>query len=207
MGAAEAFREATEAVGALPARERPPSQQAYRYPASNAQAEEEAEVKVSHRAGGGHGSHKDGQDRPHWASGAGICRLALGCVESNFGRPTPSTRCYPHRHPDPFALHKTFQGCVLEHVGLADLVQAAEGIDQESVDADRKLAVPGAFADRVDDERSSRLYLALKRLVEAENLDAIAIRCWPELPRDYGQWPYLAVTRLADEGLPVAHLS
>ena len=24
-------------------------------------------------------------------------------------------------HPDPFALHKTFQGCVLEHVGLADL--------------------------------------------------------------------------------------
>ena len=21
-------------------------------------------------------------------------------------------------HPDPFALHKTFQGCVLEHVGL-----------------------------------------------------------------------------------------
>ena len=93
---------------------------------------------------------------------------------------------------------------MLEHVGLADLVQAAEGIDQESVDADRKLAVPGAFADRVDDERSSRLYLALKRLVEAENLDAIAIRCWPELPRDYGQWPYLAVTRLADEGLPVA---
>ena len=48
------------------------------------------------------------------------------------------------------------------------------------------------------------MYLALKRLVEAENLDAIAIRCWPELPRDYGQWPYLAVTRLADEGLPVA---
>ena len=48
------------------------------------------------------------------------------------------------------------------------------------------------------------MYIALKRLVEAENLDAIAIRCWPELPRDYGQWPYLAVTRLADEGLPVA---
>ena len=47
------------------------------------------------------------------------------------------------------------------------------------VDADRKLSVPGAFADRVDDERSSRLYLALKRLVEAENLDAIAIRCRP----------------------------
>ena len=107
-------------------------------------------------------------------------------------------------HPDPFALHKTFQGCVLEHVGLADLVQSAEAVDQASVDADRKLAVPGAFADRVDDERSSRLYIALKRLVEAENLDAIAIRCWPELPRDYGQWPYLAVTRLADEGLPVA---
>ena len=83
-------------------------------------------------------------------------------------------------------------------------MQAADGIDQASVDADRKLSVPGAFADRVDDERSSRLYLALKRLVEAENLDAIAIRCWPELPRDYGQWPYLAVTRLADEGLPVA---
>ena len=73
-------------------------------------------------------------------------------------------------HPDPFALHKTFQGCILEHVGLSDLIQAAEAIDQASVDADRKLNVPGAFAERVDDERSSRLYLALKRLVEADRL-------------------------------------
>lgn len=109
-------------------------------------------------------------------------------------------------HPDPFCLHKTFGGAVLEHVALDDLIARAKALDAATVAADMGLAMPGGFANGAlaVDEKSSRLYLALKAIVDDENLDAVAIRCWPELPRDYGQWPYLAVTRLADAGFPVA---
>ena len=49
---------------------------------------------------------------------------------------------------------------------------------------------------------SSRHYLAMKSLIREHNLDAIAVRCWPELPnsQDFGAWCYLALARLASEG-------
>jgi L-fucose isomerase-like protein len=50
---------------------------------------------------------------------------------------------------------------------------------------------------------ASRLYLAMRGFMENENLDAITIREWPELPNVLGQWPYLAVARLVDEGRAV----
>jgi L-fucose isomerase-like protein len=50
---------------------------------------------------------------------------------------------------------------------------------------------------------SSRYYLAVRELVEAENLDAVALRCWPEMPNEFGVWPYLAVPRLASDGINI----
>lgn len=49
---------------------------------------------------------------------------------------------------------------------------------------------------------SSRHYLAIKALIHEHNLDAIAVRCWPELPNFPGieSWCYLALARLASEG-------
>jgi L-fucose isomerase-like protein len=40
----------------------------------------------------------------------------------------------------------------------------------------------------------------MKQMLADENLDAVALRCWPELPNLTGQWPYLAMVRLTDEG-------
>ena len=51
---------------------------------------------------------------------------------------------------------------------------------------------------------NSRYYLAMKALWVGENLDALALRCWPELPNRFAQWPYLAMARLAEEGHVVA---
>ena len=53
---------------------------------------------------------------------------------------------------------------------------------------------------------SSRHYLAMRRLLSDHNLDGLAIRCWPELPggQGVGQWSYMALARLATEGVPVA---
>jgi L-fucose isomerase-like protein len=40
----------------------------------------------------------------------------------------------------------------------------------------------------------------MKAFFETENLDALTIREWPEMPNVFGQWPYFGVARLADEG-------
>src|SRR5207237_805066 len=39
--------------------------------------------------------------------------------------------------------------------------------------------------------------------MDNENLDALAIRCWPEMASTFGQWPYLGIARLAEEGRAV----
>ncbi|MFZ5831674.1 MAG: sugar isomerase, partial [Planctomycetota bacterium] len=51
---------------------------------------------------------------------------------------------------------------------------------------------------------NSRYYLAMRKLMADENLGALALRCWPELPNRFGHWPYLAMSRLAEEGGIVA---
>ena len=45
-----------------------------------------------------------------------------------------------------------------------------------------------------------RFYLALKELVVENKLDAVAVRCWPEL-RDIGVSPCYAISRISDEGI------
>ena len=49
---------------------------------------------------------------------------------------------------------------------------------------------------------SSKHYLTMKQLIKDQNLDAIAVRCWPEFPNSkvFQAWPYLALARLATEG-------
>ena len=54
-------------------------------------------------------------------------------------------------------------------------------------------------------DQTSRHYLAMKTLIKDNNLDGLAIRCWPELPgpEEAGgldQWAYMALARLATEG-------
>src|ERR1019366_8539320 len=51
---------------------------------------------------------------------------------------------------------------------------------------------------------ASRMYLAMRSFLDTEGLDAMTIRCWPELPNTFGQWPYLGIARLTDEGRAVA---
>merc|ERR1712216_60093 len=54
-----------------------------------------------------------------------------------------------------------------------------------------------------DLEKLSRTYLGLKYITIKENFDGLAIRCWPEFPRDYGVWPLMGLARLASQGFPI----
>ena len=96
----------------------------------------------------------------------------------------------------------------LRHISLHDFIEAARGIETDAVAADlarfKELGLPFRDIEDSDLEQASRLYLAIKQFIHEETLDAAAIRCWPELPRMAGQWPYLGMLRLGEDAFPIA---
>jgi L-fucose isomerase-like protein len=107
---------------------------------------------------------------------------------------------------DPFLMHRAM-GVQVQSYSLVDFFNAANDVSAEAVTADvgkvKSLGIPHKDTTDEDLPVASRLYLAIKSFFESENLGALSIREWPEMPNVFGQWPYLAVARLVDEGLAV----
>lgn len=100
-------------------------------------------------------------------------------------------------------------GIVLEQYDLQQWFELVENRPANEVAADletvQALALPMEEGLGADDlATNSRCYLATRQLLETENLDALALRCWPEVPQRLGSWPYLAMARLASENRLVA---
>ncbi|MCP4640576.1 MAG: sugar isomerase, partial [bacterium] len=100
-------------------------------------------------------------------------------------------------------------GAQLHHFGLHEFIELAREQDEvavgEDVDEVKGLGLPAEDGIGDDDLAvNSRYYLAMRALMDDEHLDALAVRCWPELPNVIGHWPYLAMARLAEEGRVVA---
>ncbi len=101
-------------------------------------------------------------------------------------------------------------GTRLKRFGLHEFITAMQSFSDAEVAEDRKKAELLGLPVRKDltltDDVwnvSSRYYLAVKKLAEDESLDAVALRCWPELPNECGVWPYLAIARLASDGVNI----
>ncbi len=135
------------------------------------------------------------------AAGSKLARANVGLAGSH----APG---FLNMHVDPAALSRQL-GISLHHFGLAELFDLVDGQHDQTVEDDvasvRAMGIP-CDASIGDDDLAinSRYYLAMKALLDKENLDALAVRCWPELPSRYGAWPYLAMARLATEGRVVA---
>ncbi|TRY70417.1 hypothetical protein TCAL_16408 [Tigriopus californicus] len=118
-----------------------------------------------------------------------------------------------------FPAQKTF-GTLMLHIGTTEYVQLAKSMKKDVVQNDtdhvlNHLKLPfkalqtGFGVEEHELDQSSRHYLAMKTLIADNNLDALAIRCWPELPGPpesggLDQWCYMALARLATEGFPIA---
>lgn len=104
---------------------------------------------------------------------------------------------------DPFSIHKGL-GAQVQMFSLLEFANVVNDLTPEAVAADvakvKMLGLP--HKDTTDDDlpMASRLYLAMRSFFENENLDALTIRDWPEMANTFGQWPYLGVARLAEEG-------
>lgn len=56
--------------------------------------------------------------------------------------------------------------------------------------------------DSAEVDRFAATTVALREWRDTEQLDALAIRCWPEFPNELGVMPCSALSRLADEHVP-----
>jgi L-fucose isomerase-like protein len=104
---------------------------------------------------------------------------------------------------DPFVIYRG-TGAQVQAYSLIEFSNVANELSAEAVAADvAKVKAMGFLHKDTTDEdlpMASRLYLAMKSFFDSENLDALTIREWPEMPNVFGQWPYFGVARLADEG-------
>lgn len=104
---------------------------------------------------------------------------------------------------DPFVIHRG-TGAQVQTFSLIEFSHVVNELSADAVAADvakvKALGYPHKDTNDEDLPMSSRLYLAIKSFFDNENLDALTIREWPEMPNVFGQWPYFAVARLADEG-------
>ena len=108
---------------------------------------------------------------------------------------------------DPFSMHQGL-GLQIQTFSLVEFAGVVQGrSDREVADDVARVKTLGMkHKDTGDDDlpMASRLYLAMRHYLDNEGLDALAVRCWPEMPNMFGQWPYLGLARLADEGRAVA---
>jgi L-arabinose isomerase len=107
---------------------------------------------------------------------------------------------------DPFEIHRGL-GAQMQTFSLLEFVNAVNGLTEDVVAADvarfKALGLPHKDTTDEDLPMASRLYLAMRAFLESESLDAMTIREWPEMPNTIGQWPYLGVARLVEEGRAV----
>ena len=95
-------------------------------------------------------------------------------------------------------------GVELHHITLAEVYDAAAKTDEA---ARKELVEAGCAAacsvevDTAEFDKAAALYLALKDLAAKYNLDALAVKCWPEFPDSYGVAACWALSRLNDDGL------
>jgi L-fucose isomerase-like protein len=107
---------------------------------------------------------------------------------------------------EPFSLHRGL-GVQLQSYSLLEFSDVVNGVAAAAVDEDvervKALRIPHKDTSDDDLPQASRLYLAMRAYLDHDGLDALTVRCWPEMPNTFGQWPYLGIARLANEGRAV----
>lgn len=108
---------------------------------------------------------------------------------------------------DPMVLQRTL-GPQQQNFTLLEFTEVVASFpeDRVAVDVEAVKALGIPHKDTSDDDlpTASRLYLAMRHFMDEEGCEALAVRCWPEMPRVCGQWPYLGMVRLAEEGRAIA---
>jgi L-fucose isomerase-like protein len=134
---------------------------------------------------------------------ATACRRLRDATVGQIGGQPPG---YLPMAPDAFALREQL-GAQLEPLSLPLFLERVRELDRAAVERDvqhvRSMKLPATDVSDADLELQSRHYLAQRAIVDEERIDALAIQEWPEMSNLANVWPYLAISRLAADGVPV----
>jgi L-fucose isomerase-like protein len=136
-----------------------------------------------------------------------ICRTYSALQKAKIGQIGGQPPGYLAMAADAFAMRQQLgvQLCPLSLPQFMDRVRDADpAAVKQDLEVVRKLRLPLLDVAEADLEVQSRYYLALRAVCDEERLDALVLQEWPEMPNIAGQWPYLAMSRLASEGTPVS---
>lgn len=95
-------------------------------------------------------------------------------------------------------------GVEIHHVTLAEVYDEAREIDQTSRKQDAEVIRAEACSIEVNDaelDKAAALYLAFKTIIAKHDLDALAVKCWPEFPDSYGIAACSTLGRLNNDGI------
>jgi L-fucose isomerase-like protein len=99
-------------------------------------------------------------------------------------------------------------GTSVTQIDLARLFEAASRVVEDKVEAaiastaQRSTGLRQLNASEV--QRFGEAYVVLKEMLETQDLDGLAVRCWPEFPQQFGLMPCATLGRLADDGFVCA---
>jgi L-fucose isomerase-like protein len=97
---------------------------------------------------------------------------------------------------------KTF-GLIMEEYDLIHLINISKNMKEKDVKKDMEnfaSSIKCVDLSKEYLENHSRLYLGVKKIIEDNNFDGLALRCWPELGFMH-YTPCAVISRLADEGV------
>jgi L-fucose isomerase-like protein len=99
-------------------------------------------------------------------------------------------------------------GTTVSRIDLASVFAAASEAPVAAVESAVALTAqrsPSLLAlDRAEVQRFGATYVVLREVLHAQQLDGLAVRCWPEFPQTFGLMPCATLGRLADDGVVCA---
>lgn len=135
---------------------------------------------------------------------AAVCRIVRGMRKFNIGAIGARKTAFKTVRVDELALQK--KGINVETIDLSSVFGRMETAAAEKI-AEAKAKILKAAEYHGDGEKLlqlARLQAALEEITAEYSLDAIAIRCWDELPKYRGIVPCVNVGLLNDMGIPTA---
>lgn len=135
-----------------------------------------------------------------------VCRVVAGVRNACYGQ--------IGNRPETF-LDVRYNAKALQQLGptvfMIDLAETIASVKQMKEDADVKRIV-AEIKDSIEcspvSEESlvamAKLELTFKRLVDDRKLDGLSVECFPSIKTDLGICPCVAMSRLGDQGIPVA---
>jgi len=136
-----------------------------------------------------------------------VCRITKGMKRMTVGAIGARTTAFKTVRYDELALQK--YGISTETIDLSELFMRARNVDMQSNRAKEKKNHLLQYTNfsKVPEKKIEnlvRLSIGIDELITAYKMDALALRCWLEIEKEFGVSPCVLISEINDRGIPCA---